>query len=83
MHLPTVTVRFNCSAYDARRISLKERCKTLVKVLNVLLNEATESWDPLRTNVIYMYYHFKANKHIEAARAAQQSIVVRFIVSPS
>lgn len=80
VHLPTVTVRFNCSAYNARRIGLEERCKSLVKVLKVLLEKPTHSWDPLRTNVIYMYYHSKANKHIEAARAAQQSVVVRFVV---
>lgn len=80
VHLPTATVRFNCSAYDTRRIGLEERCKYLVRVLRVLLNQPTHSWDPLRTNVIYMYYHSKADKHIQAARAAHQSIVVRFIV---
>ena len=79
-HLPTWTIRFNCSEYDGRRISLDARCKALVHVVNGLLKCPLTVWDPLRLNVSYMFYHSKSQKHIEAAKESKMSIVVQDVV---
>jgi hypothetical protein len=76
-HLPTWTIRFNCSEYDGRRISLDARCNALVHVINRLLERPLTVWDPLRLNVSYMFYHSKSQKHIEAAKESKMSIVVQ------
>lgn len=81
VHLPTWTVRFNCSEYDGRRINLDARCKALTRLVNHLLTTPSlEGWDALRTNVTFMYYHSKAAKHIAAARAARDSILVHDVM---
>lgn len=77
-HLPTWTIRFNCSEYDGRRIGLAERCKALVLYVKRLLVCPVDE-DP-RTNVVYMYYHSHGQKHIDAACLAIDSIVVRDVV---
>jgi len=79
-HLPTWTVRFNPSEYDRRRVTLTERCDALVEHLLDLLRAPLDGWCTLRTNVTFMYYHSKAGRHIEAARAATESVVVQRIV---
>jgi hypothetical protein len=79
-HLPTYTVRFNCSEYDKRRIGLDKRCRRLVTIVNRLLIEPLDDWDALRTNVIFCFYHTNGQKHIDAACAATDSLVVQRII---
>jgi hypothetical protein len=75
-HLPTWTLRFNCDVYDGRDIGLDARVEILVARVNSLLREPLTAWDPLRTNVQYMFYHSKGQKHINAAKAALGSLFV-------
>jgi hypothetical protein len=80
-HLPTWTVRFNCSHYDGRKIGLDARCEKLVELINHLLKTPDlTTWNQLATNVTYMYYHSKAQKHIDAARAVKGSLDVREVI---
>jgi hypothetical protein len=72
--LPTWTLRVNCDEYDGR--SLEERVEVLVVHVNRLLQEPLTAWDTLRTNVQYMFYHSKGQKHIDAAKTAVESLVV-------
>jgi hypothetical protein len=81
VHLPTCILRFNCGPYDHRRVGLDERCASLVAIVNCMLITPVACWDPLRANVVYLYYHSNGQKHIDAARAATESLVVQFIVS--
>jgi hypothetical protein len=74
--LPTWTLRFNCDEYDGPDISLEDRVKVLVEHVNRLLQEPLTKWDTLRINVQYMYYHSKGQRHIDAAKAAVESVVV-------
>jgi hypothetical protein len=80
-HLPTLTIRFNPNEYDGRKIGVKDRCVELVKVVRIFIAGSIQSWDLLRTNVIYMFYHSKAQKHIEAAKNAEESIYVLSVIS--
>lgn len=75
--LPTWTIRFNCSEFDRGKVPLDERVASLADEVNRLLEGTTESWDGLRLNVSYMYYHSKGDPHIEAARNAVDSVVVQ------
>jgi len=80
-HLPTWTIRFNCSDYDGRQIGLDKRCEKLVELINHLLKTPDlATWNQLATNVTYMYYHSKSQKHIDAARAATGSLDVREVI---
>jgi len=80
-HLPTWTVRFNCSDYDGRKIGLDARCEKLVELINHLLETPDlTTWEALATNVTYMYYHSKSQKHIDAARAAKGSLDVKNVI---
>lgn len=76
VHRPTLTVRFNPNSYDKAKIGIEERCSVLVHTIQNALTGSTETWDPLRTNVIYLYFHSKAQQHIQAAKNAQESIHV-------
>jgi hypothetical protein len=80
VHLPTWIVRFNCSNYDGRDISLEDRVAVLVAYVNKLLTEPTDIWDLLRVNVTYCFYHRKGQKHIDAARAVESVTVQEVIV---
>ena len=77
-HRPTVMVRFNPNEYDKRNVSLEERCDALVDVLNRLFinDTAGAGWCDTVTNLIYMFYHSKSDKHIEAARNAKDNMHV-------
>jgi hypothetical protein len=66
-HRPTVMVRFNPNDYDKGHVSLEERCDALVDVLNRLFINDTAGWCDTGTNLIYMFYHSKSDKHIKAA----------------
>jgi len=79
IHLPTMFIRFNPSAYDHRLVSLETRIKMLVDVINKALTEDITHWDKHGANVIFMYYHSKASKHIHAAQSSTGSIKVHKI----
>jgi hypothetical protein len=75
-HRPTVMVKFNCNEYDKRHVPLEEGCDALVDALNHLFTCDTAGWSDHGSNLVYMYYHSKSDKHIEAARKAEQMMHV-------
>jgi hypothetical protein len=79
-HLPTWILRFNPSKYDGRRIGLDARCKTLTECINRLLVGPVAFWDPLRTNVSFLFYNSTGLMHIEAAQRAEESIIVQDVI---
>lgn len=79
-HLPTIMIRFNPNEYDRRRISLDQRCDMLVSKLNELFRCDIRGFSRLHTNIIYMYYHTKAQAHIEASKNAAGSLKVIEII---
>jgi hypothetical protein len=79
-HRPTLTVRFNPNSYDQAKVGIEQRCNLLVHTLQTALTGSIETWDPLRTNVIYLYFHSKALQHIKAAQNAKDSIHVLRII---
>jgi hypothetical protein len=78
--LPTFMIRFNCSEYDRARISLEDRCETLVDYVQQKLTEDVSAWDVMRLNVSYLYYHSKSDKHVEAAQEQSESFKVHSVV---
>lgn len=80
-HRPTALVRFNCSSYDGRDVSLDERVRALAAEIVALIEEPLTQWDSLRINVIFMYYHSSAKHHIKAARKASGAVNVVKVVS--
>jgi hypothetical protein len=77
---PTVIVRFNCNEYDKRYVPLEERRDALVDMLNHLFTCDTAGWSDNGSNLVCMYYHSKSDKHIEAARKAEQMMHVLEVV---
>ena len=65
-------VRFNPNEYD--------KLDGLVDVLKRLIINATAGWCATGTNLIYMLYHSKSDKHIEAARNAKDNMHVLEVV---
>ena len=80
-HLPTVIVRFNPSKYDKSSITLEERCRVLVETLNDLFTCDVNKFSFLQTNIIFMYYHSKASRYIEACRDAVHSLRVLDVIT--
>ena len=78
--LPTFMIRFNCSEYDRARISLDDRCEFLINYIEDKLTEELDNWDTMRLNVSYMFYHSKSDKHIDAARDREESVLVHHII---
>lgn len=79
-HLPTLFIRFNPHEFDKRRLSLDERCCLLVQEVQRNLTSDIKEWDPLRANVIFMFYHSKGAKHIDSAKSRSESINVLKVV---
>ena len=77
-YIPVITVRMNPDECDSTPSapSFVDRCNRVVEVLKYYITCPLTAIDPLRSNVHYMFYHSKATKHIDAARASVDNIRV-------
>jgi hypothetical protein len=75
--MPVIIVRYNDDAYDGpEHLTTTQRRSRLADTLNEMLTCPVDRFDPLRVNVLYMFYHSKGWKHIEAAKQSRHSINV-------
>lgn len=70
----TFALRFNPDQFDGRLVTLDERVATLATEINRLLDE--EQPPSLVPRVQFFFYHSSCQKHIDAARAAKDSMEV-------
>jgi hypothetical protein len=72
--LPVLVIRFNPYHRGQSAKHLKDRCDLLVAVIHSAINEEVQL-DPIRVNVCYLFYGKSGQKHIDAARSAEQVLV--------
>ena len=77
---PCITIRFNPDAYDHKHVALDERCTELIVQILHYLQCPARALNPNGANVVYMYYHSKAQKHIDAAAENADTITIQDIV---
>ena len=66
--LPSITLRFNPSAFDGGRFSLEYKADRLVEQLKFHMTNPIENYQPYQPNVEFLFYHSKSQKHIDAAK---------------
>eukprot|EP00911_Craspedida_sp_UC1_P002680 UC1_evm1s1969 len=78
--LPVVMVRYNDDACDTPEVAAyttkAARRARLVEVLPWAFTAKVTTFDPIRINVVYLFYHSKANRHIEAAKEAVDNVAI-------
>jgi hypothetical protein len=78
--LPVVVVRYNDDGCDTAEAvahpTVEARRLRLVEVVRWALTAPVGTFDPVRVNVLYLFYHTKAERHIAAARAAAANVTV-------
>ena len=73
--VPTITLRFNPDAAPGAP-ALEGRVKVLAGVLRALFGGELTRFCRVRANVAFMFYGPRGAKHISAARAVAESILV-------
>ena len=72
-HRPTVVIRFNPDRYDGRAVSFVERCNHLITLILFYLQCDISVLDPVRCNVIYMYYHSHMQYLMDAVKEKEET----------
>ena len=78
---PAVTIRYNPDTYDCRSVSTTERQQKLVETIKRYQTCPIEDLATNGANVVFMFYHTKAHKHIAAAVEASESVSVLGVIS--
>jgi len=72
--LPVIVVRFNPDNCDTDERTafprVEDRCARLITTLNWAIKTSAGNFDLVRVNVCYLFYHTKAQCHIDAALAS-------------
>ena len=75
--LPLLIIRFNPDAYDGALVGFQAKLRRLANEVKKWMHaKDLSSLCTKRVNVIYMFYHSKSKKHIDAALEKKASINV-------
>lgn len=78
--IQTFILRFNPDEFDGGNVTLESRILRLAAEVNNILDGTEEFHEIYVPRVVYFYYHSKCQKHIDAAVAAKEALVVLKII---